>query len=283
MRIATVILAGAFSALTSAQAPQPRLEFEVASVKPNTTDRGPRGISFSPAGRFAWNAMTLKQLMQSAYTELEFKQIVGGPSWIDSARFDIAATSSDALREIGADGLPRGLFARLRTLVEDRFALRTHVETRTLPVYALQPASTPFAQGPDLHKTSVDCETVIRDAAAGRGVATPGQPAPPCSMRTSIGRLTGHSITMQQVASVLSGPALRPVLDRTGLAGVYDVELKWGEEFPPGTLLNGAPPPPPDGPSLFTAVREQLGLKLEATRADVPVLVIDSASLPTPN
>ena len=139
MRLAAIFLAAAVSV---AIAQTPRVEFDVASIKLNSSVGGPRGISFSPSGRFAWNAMTLKQLMQSAYTEVEFKQIVGGPSWVDSVRFDIAATSSDALREIGAGGLPRGLFARLRTLLEDRFALRTHVETRTMPVYALQPAST---------------------------------------------------------------------------------------------------------------------------------------------
>jgi uncharacterized protein (TIGR03435 family) len=227
--------------------------------------------------------MTLKQLMQSAYAEIDFKQIVGGPSWIDSARFDISATSSEALQEIGADGLPRGLFARLRTLLEDRFALRTHTETRALSAYALQSARMPFVFGPNIRKTNIDCERVVRESVAGRARVAPGQPAPPCSMQTGIGRLTGHSITMQQVASALSRPALRPVVDHTGLTGVYDVELKWGEELPPGTVVNGASPPPPDGPSLFTAVREQLGLKLEATRADLPVLVIDSASLPTPN
>jgi uncharacterized protein (TIGR03435 family) len=103
-------------------------------------------------------------------------------------------------------------------------------------------------------------------------------------MRIGIGQLTGRSITMQQVAGALSGPALRPVIDRSGLAGVYDIELKWGEALPPGTLPDGAPPPSSaNGPSLFTAVREQLGLKLEATRANVPVLVIDSVSMPTPN
>ena len=253
MRLAAIFVA---TAVSGALAQTPRVEFDVASIKVNSSAGGPRGISFSPSGRFAWNAMTLRQLMQSAYAEIEFKQIVGGPSWIDSVRFDIAATSSDALREIDGGGQPRGLFARLRSLLEDRFALRTHVETRTIPVYALQPASTPFAEGADIHKTSVDCETVIRDAAAGRGGVARGQGAPPCSLRISMGQLTGHSITMQQVAGALAGPALRPVIDRTGLAGVYDIELKWGE---------------------------QLGLKLEATSANVPVLVIDSASMPTPN
>jgi uncharacterized protein (TIGR03435 family) len=272
LQAAAVVVVGALTASTVAQTPSLRPGFEVASVKPNRGDDGPRGISFSPSGRFAWNAMTLKQLMQSAYAELEYKQIVGGPSWIDTDRFDIAATSPDALREIGPDGLPRGLFTRLRTLLEDRFALRTHVEARTLGVYALEAASTPFLPGPDLRKTTVDCEAVIRDAAAGRRVA-PGQPSPPCSIRMSHGRLTGQSITMEQMANVLSGPAARPVLDRTGLAGVYDVELKWNEDASPAA----------DAPSFFTAVREQLGLKLEATRASLPVLVIDSASMPTPN
>jgi uncharacterized protein (TIGR03435 family) len=259
------------------------IAFEVASVKPtNGGDSGPRGISFSPSGRFAWNRMTLKQLMQSAFGGVEFKDIVGGPRWIDTDRFDIVATSPDALSDLAPDGSPRGLFLRLRTLLEDRFQLKTHVENRQLPVYALQPVALPIVPGPNLRRTDIDCEAAIRNAVRGRG-AVPDGGAPPCSMRPGPGSLFGHSITMNQLAGVLSGPAVRPVIDRTDLAGTFDVELHWAPEFPPGTLINGAPPPPSDGPSLFTAIREQLGLKLEAIRADVPVLVVDAAERPTPD
>jgi uncharacterized protein (TIGR03435 family) len=262
-----------------------RPEFEVASIKLHRTDEGPRGISFSPSGRFAWSRMTLKQLMGSAYAELPHAQIVGGPGWTDSDRFDIVATSAEALQDMGPDGSPRGLFRRLRTLLEDRFRLKTHVESRDLPIYALQTvSSTPTAVGSHLRKTDIDCEAVLRDAAAGRRPNTPEGQQPPCSMRLGgPGQLMGHAITMDQVGGVLSGRAGRPVVNRTGLAGNFDVDLKWAAEFPSDAPLNGAPAPANDGPSIFTAVREQLGLKLEATRARMPVLVIDAAQLPTPD
>lgn len=256
-----------------------RAEFDAASVKRNTSGQGPRGISFSPTGRFAWTAMTLKQLMQSAYGELEFKEIAGGPRWIDSERFDIVATSTDAL----ADGTPRGLFARLRTLLEDRFQLKAHVESRVRPVYALQPVATPMVAGPDLRKTGIDCGAVIREQATGRRPQVPDGDRPPCSMRPGLGQLTGHGITMGMLTGSLGSSVDRPVIDRTGLSGTFDIALKWAPELPPGTLINGAPAPPDDGPSIFTAVREQLGLKLEATRAEVPVLVVDDAQMPTPD
>lgn len=285
MRIAIGAMVAAVSVTALAQAPPAggaRAEFEVASVKPTASDRGPRGISFSPSGRFAWNSMTLAQLMQSAYGELQTRQIVGGPAWIDSARFDIAATSPEALLDLGPGGEPRGLFARLRTLLEDRFALKTHVENRELSVYALEPAAVPLTIGRNLRRVDVDCETVVRDMAAGRAVATAGGQAPPCSNRSSLGQISGRAIPMSRLAEILSGPAGRPVIDRTGLTGNFDVEMKWAPELPPGTI-NGAPAPPSDGPSIFTAVREQLGLRLQATRAPVPVLVVDSAERPTPD
>ena len=92
-------------------------------------------------------------------------------------------------------------------------------------------------------------------------------------------------MTMAQLASLLSPLVSRPVIDRSTLAGTFDVDLKFAPEYPPGALLNGAPPPPPppDLPSIYTAIREQLGLRLEATRAEVPVLVIDDAQRPTPD
>jgi uncharacterized protein (TIGR03435 family) len=269
----------------SAQATQPTwVEFDVASVKPSAPDgNGPGGISFSPSGRFAWNRMTVKQLLPSAYAELGFKQIAGGPRWLETSRFDIAATSSDALADMGPDGAPRGLFRRLRTLLEDRFGLKAHVEMREVPVYALQPAATPFVAGAGLKKTDVDCEAVIREMATQAPAPRPYGQLPPCSIGSTPGRLRGSSSSIARVADVLSNIVDRPVVDRTGFAGAYDVDLNYAPEFPPGTLVNGAPPPPTDGPSIYTAVREQLGLKLEAVRTAVPVLVIDDAHLPTPD
>ena len=206
----------------SAQAGPARPGFEVASVKLHgNADVGPRGISFSPSGRFAWNAMTLRQLLSSAYAELEFQQTVGGPGWIDSQRFDIAATSPDALSELTPDGAPLGLFRRLRTLLEDRFQLKVHVENRELPVYALEPAATPIVMGRSLRRSDVDCEAVNRQVAAGRPPERPAGQPPPCSLRPGPGQLEGHAVTMARLTSVLAGPAGRPVVDRTGFDGTF--------------------------------------------------------------
>jgi uncharacterized protein (TIGR03435 family) len=261
-----------------------RPAFEVASVKPHAGDEGPRGISFSPSGRFTWNRMTLQQLMQSAYAEIAFKQIAGGAAWTTRETFDIAAMSSDALADIGPGGVPRGLFRRLRTLLEDRFALRTRVEMRPLSVYVLQPVAIPMVNGPELKDAGVDCGTETRETVTGRQPQRPYGEQPPCSLQVNPGRITGRALSMAQLISALEPPAGRPVIDRTGLTRTYDVQVRWAFEFPPGATLNGQPAPAAtDGPSIFTAVREQLGLKLEATRADVPVLVIDTASRPTPD
>lgn len=261
----------------------PRPEFDVASVKRNTSDSGPRGISFSPSGRFAWNRMTLKQLMESAYSDTSTREIAGGPSWIDSERFDIVATSTDALKDIGPDGTPRGLFVRLRALLEDRFGVKTHAEMRTLPVFSLEPAAAPFTMKAGLRKSDIDCEAIIREAAAGQRPTLPEGQLPPCSMRASPGSLTTHAMSMGRIVDALSTPAGRTVIDATGLNGYYDVTLKWAPELPAGALLNGAPAPPSDGPSLFTAIRDQLGLKLEPTRAPISVLVVDAATMPGPD
>lgn len=281
----TLIVAGEWLVAAGAQAQPPtRVEFDVTSVKRTLSDEGPRGISFSPSGRFAWNKMTLKQLIPSAYGDLEFKEVVGGPRWVEVDRFDIAATSPDALKDIAPDGAPRGLFIRLRALLEDRFQLKAHVENRPLPVYALQPATASSPSAPGLTRIDVDCAAAIREA-AGRPQSAPEEQLPLCGMRSLPGRIRGHAITLAQLVNLLSPLVSRPVIDQTSLAGTYDVDLKFAPEYPPGTLLNGAPPPPPppDLPSIYTAIREQLGLKLEATRAEVPVLVIDSVAPPTPD
>lgn len=257
--------------------------FDVASVKPHEGSRGASGISFSPSGRFGWTGMTLKQLLPLAYAELESKQIVGGPQWIDSDRFDIVATSPDALQELGPGGEPRGVFRRLRTLLEERFQLKTHVESQVLSVYELVGATSPLA-GRQLHAVDVNCQQVVRAMAGAPPPASP-QPGqfPQCALRVSLSNVIGRAITMRQLASALSSAAGRPIIDRTGQAGVFDVDLDWTPEFPPGALLNGASPPPRDGPSVFTALREQLGLRLESARTAVRVLVIDSVQPPTPN
>jgi bla regulator protein blaR1 len=172
----------------------------------------------------------------------------------------------------------------LRSLLADRFRLSVHNETRELPVYALTMARTDGRLGSQLKQSTVDCQAA---RGAGRGGPPTGAGTPPCSMRVAPGALFLSGFPLSQLATALSNFVRRTVVDSTGLAGTFDVELHWTpEQMPQGTAPSGAPPlPPPDpnGPSIFTAVQEQLGLKLEASKVPQEVLVIDHVELPTPD
>jgi uncharacterized protein (TIGR03435 family) len=282
-RPSLVFVAAVFAAATvSAQAPAPPA-FEVVSIKQNTEPTGASGLTFSPSGRFGWNRMTLSTLLQNAYADVNPRQIIGLPDWARSARFDLAATSADALKEFGPGGEPLGLFLRLRAALEDRFALRTHVERREMDVYVLEAAATPFSPGPGLRRVDADCEAVTRAMAQGTAPPRPYGQLPQCALSASLGSLRGRAATLPQVADIVAGPAGRPVIVAPQLAGTFDVELQWAPQLPPGSLINGQPAPPSDGPSIFTAVREQLGLRLQPGRAPMPVLVVDAISMLTPD
>jgi uncharacterized protein (TIGR03435 family) len=269
--------------------------FEVASVKRNTS--GDRRIMFGvqPGGRFTATGATLKMLIGTAYgagQPLMPSQIVGGPEWIDRDRFDIVA-KAEAGTVLGPDGR---LALMLRALLEDRFQLAVHNETRELPIFALVMARSDGRRGPDLTPAE-DC-TPRRGAA--RPPAVPPPPPPPpaplapgerpaCGMRIGPGNLAGGGMPIANLASALSRlPAVnRMVQDRTGLTGAFNFDLKWTPDqmpqLPPGGLPPGAPPLPPidpDGPSLFAALQEQLGLKLESTRGIVEIVVVDRAEQP---
>ena len=280
----------------SAQTP-PGPAFEVASVKPNTSRDGERGLDLSPGGRFTATYATLRDLITLAYQlptgHLRHdSQIVGGPGWINSDRFDIVAKAdpspagSVADRPAGAVR-PRDVDAidqfrlTLRKLLADRFRLTVHNETRQLPVYALVLARRDRRLGPQLHKVEIDCAAQYENA---RGPAPPAPGTAACGGFTGLGpgRMTGHAVTMSMLATSFPGSVGRVVVDRTGLGGVFDLDLTW---LPEQTPQRAEPPPnaplPGDGPSIFTAVQEQLGLKLDSQRSSVDVLVIDRAEHPT--
>lgn len=172
----------------------------------------------------------------------------------------------------------------LRALLSERFALTTHRETRTLPVYALVRASENGQLGPELRRSSLDCEA-----------ATPGQPRQPpptsdparptCGMRIGPGQMVVGGTPVSQLTTVLSQFVQRLVIDRTELRGPFDLHLSWTPErlLPPGPPPPGAPPLPPvdpNGPSIFAALQEQLGLKLEPQQAPLEVVVIDRVEQP---
>lgn len=278
-RIIAVAAVVACAMVVRAQAP----EFDAASVKTNKAGEGVPGIRFSPGGHFTWTNMTLRQLINSAYGDRKFVDVTGGPKWVYADRFDIAATAPSALSSIGPDGSPDRLFAMLRQLVESRFRLRVHDAVEERPIYALQVAK-PGALGRGLVKSDVDCGAISEQLA--RGSLPPRQPgqAPPCSVSPRPGRLAARAVTLARLADALSAFAGRPVIDRSGIEGVFDVDLQWTPDVRVADPSDpAAAAPPADGPSIFTALQEQLGLKLVATRGPVRILVIDGAELPTPN
>jgi len=253
-------------------------EFEVASVKMNKSGlAGKVSIQTLPGGRFSAENVTLRQLIRNAYM-LQDVQIAGGPKWLDEERFDIVAKA-------GGDGLGDPFVAEqtrepsrwqmmLRALLTDRFKLMAHREPRELPYYALLVSRRDGGFGPSLKRSDVDC-------------ATPDGPQH-CGLRLMPGNMTANSASMTQLANSLSAFVGRIVFDRTELPGNFDFTLKWTpDQIPAGLERKAAamnlPPIDPNGPSIFTAVQEQLGLKLDAVKGPIDVLVIDRAEHPTEN
>jgi uncharacterized protein (TIGR03435 family) len=224
-----------------------------------------------PGGRFGATNVPLRDLVSFAYAIPPLYadyRIAGGPNWIDDDRFDIVAKVEVQLP-------PDEMRVRVRTLLEDRFAVKAHFETRELPIYALVFAKSDQTMGPRLRRSEVDCDAV---RTANRGMP----PTPPiqaqagdklvCTGRTTSGLIIGGAMLIDNLVTSLGGFAGRIVQNRTGLTGRFDFELTWtAEQSDPNAL------------SLFTAVQEQLGLKLEATRGPVEVLVLDRVERPTPD
>ena len=237
----------------------PRQSFEVASVKPNKSAETGGFIQRMRGGSFSAGNQTLLQLIRFAYGIQGF-QLVGAPAWMATERFDISArTSTDAPSEAAGP--------MLRSLLEDRFRLSVHRETRELPIYALVVARADGQPGPRLRRPVSDFCAKQAEAAGKPGYTPPPQGSPVCGIRGNQTQLTAGSFSLRSFAGFLAGEVTRAVVDRTGLTGVWDFDLKWS---PPDF-----PNPDPDRPSIFTALQEQLGLRLDPTTGPVEVLVID--------
>jgi uncharacterized protein (TIGR03435 family) len=265
----------------------PAMSFEVASVKPNSSGSNDSSLSPQRGGGFVVTNLTLGRLIAAAY-QLQRYQLDGGPPWLNRDRFDIVARY-----RAGAPPLPPGgptvwMFA-LRTLFADRFKLVVHWETRQLPVYALRMASADGKLGPAIHPAAVDCEA---RAAADAAVIRAGGPPPlpvnsearmACGIRNTGNRILFGGSPLSLFVQGLSNQVQRPVIDRTGLMGNWDFELTFAPEQQRQTVPGDAGSIDPSGASIFTAMQEQLGLKLEATTGPIDVLVIDSVEPPTPD
>jgi uncharacterized protein (TIGR03435 family) len=268
-------------------AAQSRPSFEVASVKPNTGGDNRMMLGMQPGGGITATNMPLRALVTWAYQLQDF-QLVGAPEWIDNERFNITAKATvEGVQGQPSEAEMRDVRQRMQSLLEERFKLAAHRETRPLPVYALVLARPDGKLGPQLRPSTVDCAAM---AGRGRQAGPMAPPAPgerpPCGMMMRPGAIAAGATTISQLIQPLSMFTHRTVIDHTGLKGNFDIDLS----FTPDQMPAGAPPPgvaappiDPNGPSIFTALQEQLGLKLESENAPVEVLVIDRVERPTPD
>src|SRR5688572_4924899 len=288
--IGTGLLLVAFASIraqTPAATDKPK--FEVAAVRENTSNDGKINIGIQPGGRFTVVGAPLAELIRIGFA-VQRTQIVGAPDWTETARFDVTAKTEGEIQGTPPGGPPGPLNLMLQDLLEDRFKLRAHRETREMPIYALTLGRSDRKLGAGLRASTVDCAAAMR----GRGgrVGPPPGPPPPgerpqCGMRVAPNQVLAGGVPLTQLAQMLSQFTQRIVVDRTGLAGNFDIAVTFTpERLPQGPPPPRAPPLPsfdPNGPSLFTALQEQLGLKLESERAPVEVLVIDHVERPTPD
>ena len=272
-----------------AQAQQPR--FDVVSIKPSPPSATGGGLRTSPGGRVAMVNTTLKGLVTAAYQRFtwDYREIVGGPSWFNEARFDVLAQASAGLPPVDPDGFPSQLLAMFRTMLEERFRLAVHWETRERPIYHLVFARDDRRLGSRLvpAPATVDCAQAMAARLGGeRREPRPGR-GQECSLSLTSdpGSLQFNAVTMAVLARALGAEgAGREVVDRTGLSGTFDADLLFMPEIALGgrSLDQIARDPLFQGRvGLFTALQEQFGLKLEPATGQVQVLVIDRAERPT--
>jgi uncharacterized protein (TIGR03435 family) len=279
-------------AQTGADAPQ----FEVASVKRNKLNNGLVTVQ-NQGGRYTALGLPMRQLIRLAYQVQDF-QVVGGPGWLDSDRFDVVAKVpfNDGDR-FATEQAPSRVSLMMRALLAERFKLIVHKETRDMPIYALILARSDGRLGPHLRQTSIDCAALEDARRRGGNAPSPGAPRSDgivCGTSVGPGVILAGGQSMARLATAFSnltntGMSLnRIVVDRTGLIGDFDAELRFTPEripnFAPGDPVAGVPgvqPIDPNGASIFTAVQEQLGLKLDPQRGPVDVLIIDRVERPT--
>jgi len=266
-KLTSVLAAAAVSLAAQAPPASPAVgtpaSFEVASVKVNRSSQAGGLEDYIPAaGQVRIVNQTLRQVIRAAYG-FEINRILGGPGWIDTDRFDIQARAAAAV--------PRdALMSMMRTLLADRFKLVAHVEPRQQPIWALVPSTLGGGTGTRLRVAAPACTD-----GCGRISAGPG-------------RMSGRSVSLDQFATMLAPRVGRLVVQRTGLTGLFDFDLEWGlDEAQAAALAQltplGATPPSVDQsrPGIFTALQEQLGLRLDSVVGPVEVVVIDGAQPPT--
>jgi uncharacterized protein (TIGR03435 family) len=239
-------------------------EFEAASIKPSAPapmGMFRAGIQMSTGGRVSMSGVTARFLIQQAYGVKDF-QIIGGPSWMGSERYDISAKPEGA-------ATPDQVKVMIQGLLKERFQLAFHRETKELPTYALVMAK----GGPKFPVSEVETGS---DKPKGT------------QMRMGRGQFNLQGAPISALANQLGQILARSVIDKTELTGNYDFKLEWTPDQSQGGPLavaggDGHAPPDNTGVSIFTALQEQLGLKLESTKGPVEILVIEKAEKASEN
>ena len=260
-----------------------RPSFEVATIKPSKPDETVSGMRFSDGGRvFLTSNATLRDLIQEGYNVKATSQIAGATGWMTTEKFDLAARLEDAdaarLASLPMDEKIQQIRLMVQSLLADRFRLKLESSTRQSSFFTLLEA-----------KGGAKLRPSVMAAADPNGINVPHPVAGPSLVRKGAGKLEAAGVSMPLLADTLSRmPELGGeggftigdlVVDKTGLTGSYDWSLSWT----PVNREGGDPAPETAGPSLFTAVREQLGLRLERTKGTVEVLVIEHVERPTAN
>ena len=285
-------------------------QFEVSSIKPNTSGPGLTMIQMPPTGRANIVNATFRMLLRTAYRYQDY-QLLGGPEWVNADRFDIQARPPEDYQPepfvpcIGVDCPFTKNQLMLQGLLSDRFQLKTHRETRELPVYKLT-----------IGKNGFKLKEVAAPPPRAPGAALPpppppppppgtappttpaGLPTPPPGAMMNFGAgFAASAVPFASLASTLSQILGRPVIDKTGIKGYYDFKLAFSRDglpnsgpapAPPGGFAGPGPPGPganasDPAPSIFTALQEEMGLKLDSAKGPVEVMVIDSVQKPTAN
>ena len=264
LRLFVLLIAATGFPLTAQQSTP---AFEVASVKPNLD---PQLLRFSilPGGQLTIIGYLLSAIIRHAF-ETNEERVIGLPDWASREAFDINARAAEGT----TSGAPETM-EMLQSLLRSRFKLQSHVESRETAVYVMRVARQGKV-GPQLRPSEIDCGGFV----PGRGQTTAQNAGPQCAITVSSTKVAGtdrfrfRGRSMARLAADLQILARRPVIDETGLAGLFDADIEFA--FDGGI--------PADGINVFTAVEEQLGLRLESSRRPIEMLVIDSVERPTPD
>ena len=248
--------------------------FEVAVIRENTSGASGGSTRIQPGGRWIATNISLASLITIAHGLNNDDRVLNVPDWTRRTRYDINAVGTPGFAN---EDVPPAM----RALLRERFGMLAHVEQRELPVYYLTVLRTDGRLGPAMTPATGNCRELAalratNPAAANAAAANAPASRIPCGIRYSNGGtlIEAGGISAGDLAIIVSGPAGRAVIDKTGLGGVYDVQLRHSGPDPAAAA---------DAVSIFTAVQEQLGLRLENITAPLDVIVVDSVARPTPN